>query len=229
MPDPIIAVVNASHVVHDDEVRQWTIDIEKQIHEDFAPIWNKSASLIFRRFGESIPDDAWPIYINKHSTDLTALGWHDDNGKLVFGRIFAQDCLDAHISVSVDLSHEILEIIGDPDIKQTITLPDGRMAALEMCDPVEDDLYGYRRGETLVSDFVLPSYFHPTTPTNAARWDFMNHLTGPCPALTSGGYQSLYVNGEWLQAMSRQRTGLFSHRSLRHGRNYRRVMGRAAK
>lgn len=229
MPDPIIAIVNASRVVHDDEARQWAIDIETQVQKDFAPVWGKSASVVFYRFGETMPDDAWPVYINKHSSDLTALGWHDDNGKLIFGRIFAQDCLDAGISVSVDLSHEILEIIGDPDIKQTVTLPDGRVAALEMCDPVEDDLYGYRIGSTLVSDFVLPTYFRPTTPPNVSRWDFRGHLTGPCPTLTSGGYQTILANNQWSQVMSRGSKGAFSHRSVRHGRNYRRMMGRTAR
>jgi hypothetical protein len=139
------------------------------------------------------------------------------------GRIYAADCLRAGISVSVDLSHEVLEMLGDPDCRQTMTLPDGRLAALEMCDPVESDSFGYVKGKTLVSDFILPPYFHPGA--GATRFDFMSKLSGPCPILGEGGYQSLFEKGQWVSVFARLADGSFSYRSLRHGRNFRRAVG----
>lgn len=230
MPDPIIVIVNASHVVSDDVVSQWAIDIQRQVTEDFAPIWGRGAQIEFkpwRVWDAATREGVWPVYINKHSTDPLALGWHDDAGNQIMGRVFVGDALAAGIEPSIDLSHEVLEIIGDPDIHQTQTLADGRIAALEMCDPVEDDIYGYIKGSTKVSDFVLPQYFRSLGgPANVSRFDFMGHLTGPCPALTSGGYQSMYVNGAWTQIMGRRIDGNFSHRALRHGRSFRRIMGK---
>jgi hypothetical protein len=230
MPDPIIVIVNASHIVTDEVVSQWAIDIQRQVTEDFAPVWGRGAQIEFKpwqTWQTATREGVWPVYINKHSTDPTALGWHDNAGNQIMGRVFVGDCVAEGIEPSIDLSHEVLEIIGDPDVRQTQTLADGRVAALEMCDPVEDDIYGYIKGQTKVSDFVLPQYFRSIAgPTNVSRFDFMGHLSGPCPALTSGGYQSLYVSGAWTQIMARNIHGNFSHRALRHGRSFRRIMGK---
>jgi hypothetical protein len=223
MSDPIIAIVNASSLIPNEALAQFSQDIQAQIDEDFYPIWGKRADITFIPQHGHPPTGSWPIYINKHSSDPDALGWHTQDGHKIMGRIFAGDCLKYGISVSVDLSHEVLEILGDPDCHQTMTLPDGRLAALEMCDPVESDSYAYVKGKTLVSDFILPPYFHPGA--GATRFDFMSKLTGPCPILGEGGYQSLFEKGQWVSVFARLADGTFSHRSLRHGRNFRRAVG----
>lgn len=223
MSDPIIAIVNASSLIPNEALAQYSQDIQAQIDEDFYPIWGKRADITFIPQHGRPPTDSWPIYINKHSSDPDALGWHTQDGQKIMGRVFAGDCLKYGISVSVDLSHEVLEMLGDPDCRQTMTLPDGRLAALEMCDPVESDSFGYVKGKTLVSDFILPPYFHPGA--GATRFDFMSKLSGPCPILGEGGYQSLYEKGQWVSVFARLADGSFSYRSLRHGRNFRRAVG----
>jgi hypothetical protein len=223
MPDPIIAIVNASSLIPNEALAQYSQDIQAQIDEDFYPIWGKRADITFIPQHGHPPTGSWPIYINKHSSDPDALGWHTQDGQKIMGRVFAGDCLKYGISVSVDLSHEVLETLGDPDCHQTMTLPDGRLAALEMCDPVEADSYAYVKGKTLVSDFILPPYFHPGA--GASRFDFTSKLTGPCPILGEGGYQSLFEKGQWVSVFARRADGSFSYRSLRHGRNFRRAIG----
>jgi hypothetical protein len=224
MPDPIIAIVNASDIIPNADLSQYCQDIQSQIDHDFYPIWGKRADVTFTPRHGHPPANSWPIYINRHSDDPDALGWHSgETDTSIMGRIFAADCISAGISVSVDLSHEVLEMLGDPDCRQTMTLPDGRLAALEMCDPVEADSYGYVVGKTLVSDFILPPYFH--SGAGASRFDFTSKLTGPCPILGEGGYQSLFEKGQWVSVFARLADGTFSYRSLRHGRNFRRAVG----
>lgn len=223
MPDPIISIVNASNILPNEALAQFAQDIQLQIDQDFYPIWGKRAEITFTPRHGHPPRGSWPIYINRHSTDPDALGWHSVEGTKIMGRVYAGDCLKYGISPSVDLSHEVLEILGDPDCKQTMQLPDGRLAALEMCDPVEADSYGYMKGKTLVSDFILPPYFHPGA--GATRFDFTSKLSGPCPTLGEGGYQSLYEKGQWVSVFARRADGSFSYRSLRQGRNFRRAVG----
>lgn len=223
MSDPIIAIVNASNIISNEDLAQFAQDIQLQIDEDFYPIWGKRADITFTPRHGHAPTGSWPIYVNRHSSDPDALGWHDMQGTRIMGRIFAGDCVKYGISPSVDLSHEILEILGDPDCRQTMTLPDGRLVALEMCDPVESDRYGYVKGKTRVSDFILPPYFHPGA--GASRFDFAGHLPGPCPALTEGGYQSIFENGQWTSIFARNVDGSFSYRALRPGRQLRRAIG----
>jgi hypothetical protein len=226
MPDPLIAIVNASSIIPNEALAQYSQDIQAQIDDDFSPIWGKRADITFVPQHGRPPTGSWPIYINRHSSDPDALGWHTQDGNKIMGRVFAGDCLKYGISVSVDLSHEVLEILGDPDCRQTMTLPDGRLAALEMCDPVESDRYAYMKGKTLVSDFILPPYFHPGA--GATLYDFKGHLSGPCPMLTDGGYQSLYENGQWISVFARNVDGSFSYRSLRNGRQRRRFVDPAS-
>ena len=55
--------------------------------------------------------------------------------------------------------------------------------------------------QVAVSNFVTPGYFNQATKAPALL-DFMNKLTGPIPAMTTGGYISylpITTNGTWQQ------------------------------
>jgi len=118
---------------------------------------------------------------------------------------------------TVDLTHELLEMLGDPTTNNLINLPDGRQCIREVCDAVEDDSIGYMKNGVLVSDFVTPAYFFES---NDTKYDFCGRLTGPAPALTPGGYLGIYdpTTGQWTQVTARLQNGQQSYRSRRHGR-----------
>jgi hypothetical protein len=67
----------------------------------------------------------------------------------------------------------------------------------EICDPVEDDRYGYQIGGTLVSYFVTPNWFAHQDPQTLM--DFKKHTNAPF-AILSGGYAQKFdsTNG-WQQ------------------------------
>lgn len=56
----------------------------------------------------------------------------------------------------------ICEMAVDPWLNSAYQDPRGVFWAGEVCDPVEDDAYGYEIGGVLVTDFVTPNWFgHP--------------------------------------------------------------------
>jgi len=60
--------------------------------------------------------------------------------------------------------------------------------AYEVCDPCEDDSYGYKIDGVLVSDFVYPSWFESFHKGASTRFDHGRHIRKPsssCPGDTS--------------------------------------------
>jgi hypothetical protein len=219
-----IVVVNASGALSDADAA--AIVPALQVWDDtmVAPAWGfDKCTYSFITFNElragaldNIGADVWPLFLNRHSTDPGALGWHTDQTGMVFGRVFVGDCLLYGLSWTVDASHEAAEMRGDPTINKTWVMPDGRQALMELCDPVEDEILGIDVNGVKLSDFVLPSYFSAQF---NPPFDYKGRLTAPCPTLAPGGYQSIYDGVSWTQVTSMLMGGPPSYRSIRwhHG------------
>jgi hypothetical protein len=125
-----------------------------------------------------------------------ALGYHDITPDgLPLGKVFAKTTVDEGGAVSVTASHELLEILGDPDINLIAEVDDGtgrpaKFYAYEVCDACEDDQFGYKINGILVSDFVYPAYFESFRAANSTQFDFGKHITAPF-TLLAGGYISV--------------------------------------
>ena len=172
--------------------------IDKQMREHFAPAYGLEPWPC--TFYATLPDPTsppsyHPLFVSDDINAPGAAGFHDDikssDGLLdyIYGRVMTPtDPLDASTG-----SHESIEMRDDPTCDQyaPAPLPSGQLVADEPGDPVEADAYPIEvtiEGETrtiLVSNFVLPSYF---IPGSQGPWDYMGRLTGPAPAMTSGGY-----------------------------------------
>lgn len=209
-----ISVVNGWRAgLKDAEVAKVVAATQKQIDRDFMPKWigHSTAVKLVQRAANAIPKDAWPIYLNRHSSDVGVLGWHTDEGNLIFGRVFVGDCIRYGLHWSTDFGHEVLETMADPLTNKTWAMPDRRVAAYEVADAVESDDFAYQIDGVWVTDFVLPSYFS----TGAGPWDFGGHLHGPCPALTPGGYMSIRDrSGHWGQVEADRIDGMRGRRVL---------------
>lgn len=199
--------------------------LQQQLDQDFLPAWaahgatQVTVSAVDHDAIPTLDPASWPIFLNRHSTDVGALGWHDDEAGRIFGRVFVGDCLRYGVDWRVTLSHEALELVADPTINLTATLArNGTVVALEVCDPVEADTLGYERAGQRVSDFVLPSYFYGGN----GPYDFGGHLSAMAPALEPGGYISELVNGQWTQVTADLADGMAGARALMRG--FRRMM-----
>jgi hypothetical protein len=93
-----------------------------------------------------------------------ALGYHDQNNRgIPFGIVFTELSRSLGENWTVTLSHEALEIIGDPEVNLLAKGPHpserGRDVFhwFEMCDAVQAETYEIDGIE--VSNFILPLYF----------------------------------------------------------------------
>ncbi len=201
-----IAIINESTVASDAEVIAAVNAIATQIARDYAPIYGMGAQAHFVPKGGPLGADQWWLAVLDNSDQANALGYHDlTNAGLPLGKVFAATDKLAGDSLSVTISHEILEILMDPFINLTAQMGDGKFYAYEACDAVESDSLGYAINGVQVSDFVLPAYFQPSIRLSETKFDFMGYLTAAAPQIAPGGYLSVYdpATGQWTQITAR--------------------------
>lgn len=200
-----IAVINESTTVTDIIVKDVIDACQVQLDRDYFPIWNQSATLAFFSKTQTVPADHWVIVILDNSDAAGALGYHDlSQSGMPMAKVFAGDDIKYGLAWSVTFSHELLEMLGDPDINQTVfiqTQTGGQIFAFENCDACEDDRFSYNINGVKVSDFVTPNWFNVYA-TAGSKFDFCGHVTQPFEIL-SGGYIGMFdisnPNQGWTQ------------------------------
>jgi ribosomal protein L30/L7E len=191
-----IAVINASTVLTDSQVQSVVPDLQQQVTRDFYPAWGVDAHLVFIPQGTNPPAGSWWLSILDDSDQAGALGYHDvTNEGLPLGKIFAGTDLKYGSEWTVTASHELLEMLGDPNINLTVFIQKdesaGRLYAYEVCDACEADNLAYKIGNTLVSDFVFPSWFEDFRAPNSTQFDHGRHIHAPLK-LAAGGYIGIF-------------------------------------
>jgi hypothetical protein len=189
----LISIINHTNGQVSDEELQFAIRaINRQINEDFVPYWGMSA--VLRLEGRSavqpgtiqMPDlrgDA-VIYLWDKADIDDAIGYHDKSARgIPFGFVFTEIARSIGEPWSVTLSHEALELIGDPETNLLVMGPhpsDDRDVFhwFEMCDAVQAETYAIDGIE--VSNFLLPLYFTGTRDTDevGARNDYLGYTYG---------------------------------------------------
>lgn len=163
----------------------------RQVSEHVAPTWGRVVPAL--QFGGAAPDGASQIVIRGGAAPEGELGDHDEDAQGdPRGQVFPKPILDSGGSIllganslSVTLSHELLELIGDASANLWADGPDGYSYALELCDAVEGDAYDI--DGVWVSNFVFPGFFDPLGAAGV-RLDYMRQLSKPF-GMTPGGYQ----------------------------------------
>jgi len=169
----IISVINHTNgKVKDEELQRVLRAINRQVREDFEPYWSLGAMVRLEgRSGtkpskNSLSDmrgDAVLYLWDKADVD-DALGYHDKNNRGVpFGFVFLEVSKQAGENWTVTFSHEVLEMIADPEANLLVLGPHPKEPDrevfhwYEMCDAVQAETYKIDGIE--VSNFVLPLYF----------------------------------------------------------------------
>jgi hypothetical protein len=214
----LIAVINESTLVTNDQVNLMCQAIQTQLNLHVLPAWNmKSGSVQFYADKNKVPGYAWVVSMLDNSTQAGALGYHAEDNDKIDAFIFAGPVLqnggvalyDAtnpqNVSVASVLSHEVCEMVGDRfagfwSDGPPVVASDGQTYteyALELCDPVEGDSYVITVGtqKVSVSNFVFPSWFNAqaTAPLNLP-FDYLGKLTKPF-SMTKGGYLIVRQSG----------------------------------
>lgn len=199
--------------------------LQVQVDRDFLPLWGVRATLVA---GGRKPRNSWQIVILDNSDQAGALGYHDlTNTGQPLGKVFAATDKQYGLSWTVTLSHELLEMLVDPDVN-LCALDDVRhcLYAYEVCDPVEDDSLAYDINGVKVSNFVTPQWFEPSS--ERAPFDFGKVLSGPLE-LAAGGYISVLKikSGYWTSLYGSEMARLdWSKRAGLGSRRLRRAVGR---
>ena len=240
----IISLINHSRVITDEQVQEVIRAINRQLKEDFEPYWSFSATLRLEgpigqrpslsKFGDMRGDAV--LYLVDGVNSLGATGWHLANyGDIPYGIVFLGLCAKVKEAWSITLSHEALELVGDPMCNLLVQGNDPldrrrRVFHLfEMCDAVQAESYS-TEGVAL-SNFVLPSYF-----SLGEQPGRRNDFPGRCYkgktlasfGMNPGGYLNIFdpKTGNWEQPVyeddkeARRRRKLKSQ--VKAGRGYRR-------
>ena len=191
-----ISLVNASTVLDDSEVRIVADALQKQVTNDFRPVWGVDAKVAFIPRGSTPPEGTWWLAILDDSDQAGALGYHDlTPDGLPLGKAFAATDMKYGYSWSVTASHELLEMLADPNINLTVMVPNtqttGMLYAYEVCDACEGDHFGYEIGSVLVSDFVFPSWFEDFRSKGSTQFDQTSQIQSPLQLL-AGGYIGVF-------------------------------------
>jgi len=200
-----VSIINASDAVSDAECRSLTDALQIQVSRDFAPVWRIDANLTFVPKGQMPNPGTWWLSILDSTDRAGVLGHHDlTPDGLPIGKSFAATDKRYGFEWTVTASHELLEMLANPDVNLTVLVHpdqgDNKLYAYEVCDPCEDDACAYSINGIKVCNFVYPAYFQIFRQPGSAKFDHQGMLTAPIPTLLPGGYISAFdVNdsGGW--------------------------------
>lgn len=222
-----IAVINESTAASDTQVQAMLAAFGQQWNQDLLSIWSvEEANFTFVPKGAAPAAGAWWAVFLDDSDQAGALAYHDlTNEGLPISKIFVKTIQADNASLSVGATHELCEMAVDPWLNSAYQDPQGVFWAGEVCDPVEDDQYGYEIGGVLVTDFVTPNWFaHQYA---GAQIDFKGHANAAFQVLTGGYAQKFDPHSGWqqvtgAQAMrSRRATAAHGSRRERRARQWR--------
>jgi len=194
-----LAVINESTAIADDSVQQMIPAFSTQWNTDLSAVWGVgSAQLGFTPRTTKPASGAWWVVFLDDSDQANALAYHDlTNEGLPISKIFVKTIQADKASLSVGASHEICEMAVDPWLNSAYQDPHGVFWAGEVCDPVEDDQYGYEINGVLVTDFVTPNWFAHQHAKGSI--DLKSHAAAAFEVLSGGYAQKFDPQRGWIQ------------------------------
>lgn len=226
-----ISVINSSTVVTDDDVSTVVPVLQKQVTNDFYPAWGVDAQLTFVPSGSDPAPGSWWLVILDDSDQANALGYHDiTSDGLPLGKVFAGSDFKFGSSWTVTTSHELLEMLADPDINLTALVQTsdtaGTLYAYEVCDACEADNLAYQIDGVSVSDFVYPAWFESFRTPGSTQFDQQNQIQQPFQVLPGGyiGVFDISAGSGWYSIMAQKAlASVFSRGNVGSRRERRRV------
>jgi hypothetical protein len=176
--------------------------IQKGLDGDFGPRYNRSCTLAVLGDAKDLAPGDLLMGLFATLDQAGALGYHEPDeledltiANPLIGKI--SPVLDAQdgAQLSQTLDHEVKEALEDLLCDSIIQCADGRLAADECCDAVEQD--SYTIDGVALSNFVLPGWY-----TGKGKFDFLGKLSAPM-TVDAGGYcQFLDPAAGWQQVTS---------------------------
>jgi hypothetical protein len=194
-----ISLINMSTVVSNAEIQAALPSLQTQISEDLMPVWGVDADLDFVPHRKHPAKGHWCLLVADDSDQAGNVGYHDLTKEgLPLGKVFARTLQHFNASWTIMASHELLEMLVDPDVNLTVmTMTDfvvdknvvGRLFAYEICDACERD--SYLIDDVVVSDFVYPAWFESFHKAGSTQFDHEKKIRRPFE-IRPGGYIGIY-------------------------------------
>jgi hypothetical protein len=196
---PKIAVINESSTASERAVKAMLPAFEHQWNVDLRPVWGvDEATFTLLPAGHAPANGSWWLVFLDDSNQATELAYHDLTSEgLPISKVFVKTTLADHSSLSVGASHELCEMAVDPWINSAYQDEKGVFWAGEICDPVEDDGYGYEIHGVLVTDFITPDWFAHAHASGVL--DFKRHARSAFEVLAGGYAQHYDTRRGWVQ------------------------------
>ncbi len=192
-----LALVRDTSRVDSADLTRTAAALQRQVLEDFQPVWRRGATVDAFLKLEDVPVDYWPIIV-RDDIPYDAQGIHLDNEYGPYSLLLWDE------GWSLTASHECLEMLADPYGNRTRAGASPKSGQgevrflVEVCDPSEAESFAYERNGVAVSDFYFPSYFAAQT-KSGEQYSFTRAIRRPRQVLR-GGYLSWKVStGEWWQ------------------------------
>lgn len=170
-------MINHSTRLRDNDVAEGVEALQKQVREDFGPVWQVDAELHLVRcdearrhpYGQPRPErehGRWALVLLDHDQEQApgvVIAYHDLTREgLPLAKVFIDRVPDGEDWLHA-ASHELLEMLADPDISTTVYRHPDAVTSLfyarEVCDPCNAYVDGYEIAGRWVSDFVWPAWF----------------------------------------------------------------------
>lgn len=187
-----VALVSKDSAITPAELMDVAAALQKQVTDDFGPIWNIEAIVSAFDKMEHVPLGYWPIFIQDKIGQKGAGGFHDKKHQP-----FAKVLYNPKTPVwTVAASHELLEMLADPSGNRIVTnqsLREGQGVVeyiMEVCDPCESMDFAYTVNGVMVSDFYTPDFFNQKKKAGV-QYDFAGSIQAPLQVL-EGGYISWF-------------------------------------
>jgi hypothetical protein len=203
----IIAILNKSKRYTNNAtiLNQIAAAVNTQLLQHVIPAWKMQPwQCMFFPNETAVPSGAYKLWILDDSDQASALGYHDqDPYGDPYGRVFVNPIINSKgtdfsspNSVSVTISHEVCEIVGDPEVNCWRQTNKGDLTCQELCDAVEGDAYPINISgkDIFVSNFLYPAWFD-TMPPKGSKFDHLGKLKSPF-TMTKGGYMIMMSNGK---------------------------------
>jgi len=203
-----VVIINQSSLVSHDELAAMLPALQRQVSEHFAPLWGVDAVVELAGPGQPVPAAPQPLFVMDSSDVAGDLGYHLA-APMIEAKVFVADCRRWGVPLSAVISHEIVEMLADPEASRTVQGRDGLWYIVECADPVAGDLY--EMDGIPVSNFVTPRYFGLVADPGMPL-DWLRRLGNACPELTPGGYIERWDGRQWSQLRARRADG--SHNPL---------------
>src|SRR5262249_48648332 len=152
-----VHVVNLSTLVSDEQARIIVEAVNRQVRTDFAHAWDRQHDKVHFTNAKELKDCAEAVIAlvnNPPQGEEGVLGEHTELlGDQVRGYVYVAPVIDSGgglydvppgaprgCCVSATLSHEVLELLGNPNVNRWADDEIGDSVAMEMCDPCEADV-----------------------------------------------------------------------------------------